>query len=125
MVQVTFDAASHVIELAKIKKTVTMTKLALTRVANVNTTLTNVHLVAILVVSVAAQVPDNAVAPPVVVVDLEVVIWSLTVQPELKVTMDSLLRLTKDSNQKWTKWTVSPDNVQVRVTSAVRVFPNH
>ena len=125
MVQVTFDAASHVIELAKIKKTVTMTKLALTRVANVNTTLTNVHLVDILVVSVAAQVPDNAVAPPVVVVDLEVVIWSLTVQPELKVTMDSLLRLTKDSNQKWTKWTVSPDNVQVRVTSAVRVFPNH
>ena len=125
MVQVTFDAASHVIELAKIKKTVTMTKLALTRVANVNTTLTNVHLVAILVVSVAAQVPDNAVAPPVVVVDLEVVIWSLTVQPELKVTMDSLLRLTKDSNQKWTKWTVSPDNVQVRVASAVRVFPNH
>lgn len=125
MVQVTFDAASHVIELAKIKKTVTMTKLALTKVANVNTTLTNVHLVAILVVSVAAQVPDNAVAPPVVVVDLEVVIWSLTVQPELKVTMDSLLRLTKDSNQKWTKWTVSPDNVQVRVTSAVRVFPNH
>ena len=114
MVQATFDAASHVIEIAKILKTVTMTKLALTRVANANTIPTNVHPVDIRVVSVADQVPESAVAPPAVAADPAVAIWSLTVQQESRDTMDSLSRLTRVSNLKWTKWTVSQDNAQVR-----------
>ena len=113
MVQVTFDAVSHVTEIVKIQKTVTTTKLVLTRVANVSTIPTNVHPVDTPVVSVVVQVPDNAVAPPVVAVDLAVATWSLTVHQESRDTMDSLSKLTKDSNLKWTKWTVSPDNVQV------------
>ena len=119
MVQVTFDAVSHVTEIAKIRKTVTTTKLALTRVANVSTIPTNVHPVDIPVVFVVVQVPDNAVAPPVVGVDLAVATWSLTVHQESRDITDSLSKLTKDSNLKWTKWTVSPDNVQVCVSLAV------
>ena len=116
MVQVTFDAVSHVTEIVKIQKTVTTTKLALTRVANVSTIPTNVHPVDIPVVFVVVQVQDNAVAPPVVAVDLAVATWSLTVHQESRDTMDLLSKLTKDSNLKWTKWTVSPDNVQVCVS---------
>jgi len=112
VVQVTFDAASHVIDSAKILKTATTTKLALTRVANANTIQTNVHPVDIKVASVADQVPDSAVAPPVVAVDPAVATWSLTVQQESRDTMDSLSRLTRASNLKWTKWTVLPDNAQ-------------
>ena len=119
MVQVTFDAVSHVTEIVKIQKTVTTTKLALTRVANVSTIPTNVHPVDIPVVFVVVQVQDNAVAPPVVAVDLAVATWSLTVHQESRDTMDLLSKLTKDSNLKWTKWTVSPDNVQVCVSLAV------
>ena len=119
MVQVTFDAVSHVTEIVKIQKTVTTTKLALTRVANVSTIPINVHPVDIPVVFVVVQVPDNAVAPPVVAVDLAVATWSLTVHQESRDTMDLLSKLTKDSNLKWTKWTVSPDNVQVCVSLTV------
>ena len=119
MVQVTFDAVSHVTEIVKIQKTVTTTKLALTRVANVSTIPTNVHPVDIPVVFVVVQVQDNAVAPPVVAVDLAVATWSLTVHQESRDTMDLLSKLTKDSNLKWTKWTVSPDNVQVCVSLTV------
>ena len=121
MVQVTFDAVSHVTEIVKIQKTVTTTKLVLTRVANVSTIPTNVHPVDIPVVSVVVQVLDNAVAPPAVAVDLAVATWSLTVHQESRDTMDSLSKLTKDSNLKWTKWTVSPDNVQVCVSLAVLI----
>jgi len=110
--QVTFDAASHVIDRAKILKTVTTTKLAVTRVANANTIRINVHLVHIKVVSVADQVPDSAVVPPVVAADPAVATWSLTVQRESRDTMDLLSRLTRVSNLKWTKWTVSPGNAQ-------------
>ena len=121
VVQVTFDAASHVIDSAKILKTATTTKLALTRVANANTIQTNVHPVDIKVASVADQVPDSAVAPPVVAVDPAVATWSLTVQQESRDTMDSLSRLTRASNLKWTKWTVLPDNAQVCAPFAVRM----
>ena len=114
--QATLDAASHVIDLARISKAVTTTDRVQAKVVNANITPTNVHPADTRAASAVDQVNDSAVVPLVAEVDLAAaVIWSLTVQQESRDTTDSPSRLTPDSNLKWTKWTVSPDNVQVTI----------
>merc|ERR1712131_341057 len=90
LVQATLDAASHVIDLARISKAVTTTDRVQAKVVSANITPTNVHPADTRAASAVDQVNDSAVVPLVAEVDLAAaVIWSLTVQQESRDTTDS------------------------------------
>ena len=114
MVQVTSDAVSHVTVLAKTSKAVTTIEHVLRRAVNANTTPINAHRVVTKVVFVVVQVQDSVVVPLVAAADqAAAATWSPTAQQESRDITDSQSKLTPDSNLKWTKWTVLPDNAQV------------
>lgn len=115
MVQVTSDAVSHVTDLAKISKTVTMIDHVLQRAVNVNTIQINALPVVTKVVSAAVQVRDNAAVPLVAADQAAAATWSPTALQESRDTTGSPSKLMPDSNLKWTKWMVLPDNAQVTV----------
>ena len=114
MVQVTSDAVSHVTVLAKTSKAVTTIEHVLRRAVNANTTPINAHPVVTKVVFVVVQVQDSVVVPLVAAADqAAAATWSPTAQQESRDITDLQSKLTPDSNLKWTKWTVLPDNAQV------------